>query len=53
MPVLFGYWIVCAKAEATLPKIVAFSDWLLAEATEDARKLDKLKSKTKTARASA
>lgn len=53
MPALFGYWIVCAKAAAKLPKIMAFSEWLLAEATEDARKLDKLKSKTKTARASA
>jgi LysR family glycine cleavage system transcriptional activator len=45
MPALFGYWIVCAKPAAKLPKIMAFSEWLLAEATEDARKLDKLKSK--------
>ena len=33
------YWIVCPKATAKLPKIVAFSDWLLAEAAEDARQL--------------
>jgi LysR family glycine cleavage system transcriptional activator len=45
MPALFGYWIVCAKPAAKLPKIMAFSEWLLAEATEDARKLDKLRSK--------
>jgi LysR family glycine cleavage system transcriptional activator len=45
MPALFGYWIVCAKAAAKLPKIMAFSEWLLEEATEDARKLDRLRSK--------
>ena len=45
MPVSFGYWIVCSKAVAKLPKIVAFSDWLLAEAAEDARQLEGLKSR--------
>jgi LysR family glycine cleavage system transcriptional activator len=47
MPALFGYWIVCAKATAKLPKIIAFSEWLLAEAAEDARQLDRLKSKAR------
>ena len=45
MPASYGYWIVCAKATAKLPKIVAFSEWLLAEAAEDARQLRRLKSK--------
>ena len=30
MPASFAYWIVCSEATAKLPKIVAFSDWLLA-----------------------
>ena len=45
MPVSFAYWIVCSKTVAKLPKIVAFSDWLLGEAAEDARQLERLKSK--------
>ena len=45
MPASYAYWIVCSQATAKLPKIVAFSDWLLAEAAEDARQLGKLKSK--------
>ena len=54
MPASYAYWIVCSKATAKLPKILAFSDWLLAEAAEDARQLNRLKSKSKTnARASA
>src|SRR5262245_12452213 len=47
MPASYAYWIVCSKAVAKLPKIVAFSDWLLAEAADDARQLNKLKSKAK------
>ena len=47
MPASFGYWIVCSKATAKLPKIVAFSEWLLAEAAEDTRQLDRLKSKAR------
>jgi LysR family transcriptional regulator, glycine cleavage system transcriptional activator len=47
MPASFGYWIVCAKTTAKLPKIVAFSEWLLAEAAEDARQLNRLKSKAR------
>src|SRR5229473_15714 len=45
MPVSFAYWIVCSKAVAKLPKIVAFSGWLLAQAAEDARQLEGLKSR--------
>jgi LysR family glycine cleavage system transcriptional activator len=53
MPAAYAYWIVCPKATANLPKIVAFSDWLLAEAAEDARQLERLKSKSRdNARAS-
>jgi LysR family glycine cleavage system transcriptional activator len=33
------YWIVCPKATSSLPKIVTFRKWLLAEAAEDARRL--------------
>jgi LysR family transcriptional regulator, glycine cleavage system transcriptional activator len=50
MPASYAYWIVCSKVVAKLPKIVAFSDWLLAEAAEDVRQLDKLKSKPRQAR---
>jgi hypothetical protein len=47
MPAPYGYWIVCAQATAKLPKIVAFSEWLLAEAAEDAQQLSRLKSNAK------
>jgi LysR family glycine cleavage system transcriptional activator len=36
------YWIICPKATAALPKIVTFRDWLLAEASQDTRRLQKL-----------
>jgi LysR family transcriptional regulator, glycine cleavage system transcriptional activator len=49
MPASYAYWIVCPKAVAKLPKIVAFSDWLLAEAAEDARQLKRLKSMSRPA----
>jgi LysR family glycine cleavage system transcriptional activator len=39
LPLAKSYWIVCAKASATLPKIVTFRNWLLAEAAEDARRI--------------
>jgi len=42
----YAYWIVCSEATAKLPKIVAFSDWLLAEAAEDTRQLGRLKPKS-------
>src|SRR5947207_776818 len=34
-----AYWIICPKATASLPKIVTFRDWLLAEAASDLRQL--------------
>jgi len=43
LPVPYAYWIVCPKATADLPKIVAFRDWLVGEAMEDARRLDGLR----------
>src|ERR1700675_3606276 len=49
VPASYAYWIVCTKAAAKLPKIVAFSDWLLAEAAEDARQLNRLKWKPRCA----
>lgn len=42
MPAPFAYWIVYPKVNAKLPKIVAFTEWLLAEAAEDTRQLAKL-----------
>jgi LysR family transcriptional regulator, glycine cleavage system transcriptional activator len=36
------YWIVCPKATSGLPKIKLFQDWLLAEAAQDHRHLQKL-----------
>ena len=39
LPAPFAYWIVCPKAAAQLPKIVAIRDWLLAEATADRKHL--------------
>src|SRR5215468_4531873 len=49
MPASYAYWIVCSKAAVKLPKIVAFSDWLLAEAAEDARQLERRKSRSRPA----
>jgi LysR family glycine cleavage system transcriptional activator len=43
MPAPFAYWIVCPKVNAKLPKIVAFTEWLLVEAAEDARQLSQLR----------
>ncbi len=34
------YWIISPKATARTPKIATFRQWLLAEAAEDARRLD-------------
>lgn len=42
LPLSKSYWIVCPKATASLPKVVAFHDWLLAEAREDVRHLEAL-----------
>jgi LysR family glycine cleavage system transcriptional activator len=43
------YWIICPQATAALPKVVTFRDWLLAEASHDARQLQKLRSTLKEA----
>jgi LysR family transcriptional regulator, glycine cleavage system transcriptional activator len=43
LPLPYAYWIVCPKATANLPKIVTFRDWLLSEAVEDERRLQRLK----------
>jgi LysR family glycine cleavage system transcriptional activator len=42
LPAAFAYWIVCPKASAQLPKIVAIREWLLAEAGHDTRMLKRL-----------
>src|SRR5262249_25297246 len=42
LPLSKSYWIVSPKATASLPKLVAFREWLLAQASEDARRLDAL-----------
>jgi LysR family glycine cleavage system transcriptional activator len=34
------YWIVCPNVNSGVPKIAAFRNWLLAEAAEDARRLN-------------
>ena len=38
----YGYWIVCPKSAAELPKIATFRGWLLKEVEEDARRLMQL-----------
>jgi LysR family glycine cleavage system transcriptional activator len=45
LPLKNTYWIVCPKATSALPKIIAFRDWLLAEAAADAQRLDKTRVK--------
>lgn len=42
LPLRYAYWMVCPKASAKLPKIALFCDWLLAEAADDARKVQRL-----------
>src|ERR1700720_1360982 len=37
------YWIVCPKVNSSVPKIATFRNWLLAEAAQDARRLNGLK----------
>ena len=46
MPAPFAYWIVCPKVNAKLPKVVAFTAWLLAQAADDAQQLAKLSART-------
>ncbi|NJO24034.1 MAG: transcriptional regulator GcvA [Sphingomonadales bacterium] len=43
LPVPYAYWIVCPKATANVPKIVTFRDWLLSQAAEDERRLQRVK----------
>ncbi len=45
------YWIICPKATAALPKIKTFRDWLMTEAAQDARRLQKMGWKIKEATA--
>ena len=39
LPLSKSYWIVCPRATATLPKIITFRDWLLAEVADDVQRL--------------
>ncbi|MDB5605907.1 MAG: transcriptional regulator [Bradyrhizobium sp.] len=41
LPLSKTYWIICPKATSTMPKIVTFRDWLLAEASQDLQQLKK------------
>jgi LysR family transcriptional regulator, glycine cleavage system transcriptional activator len=52
LPVPFAYWIVCPKPSAKLAKIAAFTDWLIAEASADARQLEEVKFNTNGRKAS-
>jgi len=36
------YWIVCPKATSSVPKVATFRKWLLAEAADDARRLERI-----------
>jgi LysR family transcriptional regulator, glycine cleavage system transcriptional activator len=42
LPVTSGFWIVCPKAAANLPKIRTFREWLLAEVADEIRRLDEI-----------
>jgi LysR family glycine cleavage system transcriptional activator len=42
LPLSKSYWIVSPKATASLPKLVAFREWLLAQASDDTRHLEAL-----------
>jgi LysR family glycine cleavage system transcriptional activator len=42
LPVSFAYWIVGPKSTAGLPKIKAFTEWLIAEAADDLKRVDEL-----------
>jgi LysR family glycine cleavage system transcriptional activator len=48
-----SYWVICPKATAALPKIATFRDWLLAEAAQDMRQLQKQGRTVKGAKRSA
>jgi len=40
LPLSKSYWIVSPRATAGLPKLTAFRDWLLTQASEDNRRLE-------------
>jgi LysR family glycine cleavage system transcriptional activator len=42
VPLSKSYWIVCPKASANLPKLVAFREWLVTQASMDTRQLENL-----------
>lgn len=42
LSVNYAYWIVCPKASAHLPKIETIRAWLLAEAADDARRINEM-----------
>jgi LysR family glycine cleavage system transcriptional activator len=42
LPISKTYWIVCPKATSILSKITIFRDWLLAEAADDLRRLERV-----------
>jgi LysR family glycine cleavage system transcriptional activator len=42
LPLSKSYWIVSPKATASLPKLVAFREWLLTQASDDTRHLEGL-----------
>jgi len=42
LPMPNTYWVVCPKVTSRTRKIAAFREWLLAEAAEDARRLQSL-----------
>jgi LysR family transcriptional regulator, glycine cleavage system transcriptional activator len=40
LPLSNTFWIICPKATRNLPKLIAFREWLLAEAATDAQLLE-------------
>jgi LysR family glycine cleavage system transcriptional activator len=50
LPLKNTYWIVCPNATSALPKIVAFRDWLLAEAAADEQRLGRARIRRASAR---
>ena len=45
LPLKKTYWIVCPQATSSIPKIAMFRQWLLAEAAQDQRQLDPIRTK--------
>jgi LysR family transcriptional regulator, glycine cleavage system transcriptional activator len=41
LPVPYAYWIVCPRSTASLPKILTFRNWLIAEAADDEKQLSR------------